>query len=193
MHKRHRGADCTQLPHDLLRLVLQFVIGGLRTWHMLLQVSKQFKQCVLDPPSLKHVKVAMDQHFDRLRSVPGLRTLRLNTNSVDSVMAELQRYPPASLQSLDLTCRDSTPEDSNLFRIRDVRGGTITNQGLTEVACIRTLTAVDLTNCAGISDVGIRALAPLAGTLRTLNLSGCTGITNQTLGGCQDTHCGACI
>jgi hypothetical protein len=160
-------------------MVLQFVIGDLRTRHMLIQVSKQFMQCVLEPATLTHAKVAMRQHFDRLVSVPGLRALRLNTHRVDGVMAELQRDPPVSLQTLDLSHRHSTPDDRALFG--NGIGGTITNEGLTRVGGIHTLTAVDLTNCVDISDVGILALNPLAGTLQILNLSNCRGITDQAM------------
>ena len=179
-HKRHRCADCIELPRDLLRMVLQFAIGDLRTRHMLLQVSKQFMECVLDPASLTHVKVVMRQHFDRSRSVPGLRTLRLISNSVDGDMVELQRDPPVSLQTLDLSHRPCWDPDDRAW-LGYSRGGIITNEGLTTVGGIRTLTAVDLTNCVDISDVGILALNPLAGTLQTLNLSNCRGITNQAM------------
>ena len=191
MHKKHRGAGCNglplpherlwRLPRELLHMVLQFLIGDLGTWHMLLQVSRQFKECVLDPPSLTHVKAVMCQHYDRARLVPGLRTLRLQTYRANEVMAKLNLSPPMSLQTLDMSGRGSTPDPPDRGFFRGVRGGTITNLGLNWLACIPTLTAVDLTNCPEISDVGIRALGPLAGTLQILNLSSCPGITNQAL------------
>ena len=177
MHKRQRGADRIGLPHELLRVVLQFLIDDLRTWHMLLQVSQQFKKCVLDPPSLKHVKVAMGQHFGRARLVPGLRTLRLQTHRVDHVVDELHQSPPMLLQTLDLSGRGSTPDDLN----RGVRGGVVTKWGLRLIARIPTLTAVDLTNCTEITNIDIQALAPLADTMLRLNMSRCPGINDQAL------------
>ena len=182
MHKRQRGADRIGLPHELLRVVLQFLIDDLRTWHMLLKVSQQFKKCVLDPPSLKHVKVAMGQHFGRARLVPGLRTLRLQTYRVDDVVDELHRSPPMLLQTLDLSGRGSTPDDLN----RGVRSGAVNKWGLRLIARIPTLTAVDLTNCTEITNIDIQALAPLADTmllvvLQSLSLSGCNGISLECL------------
>ena len=176
MYKTRRVANCAdhELNRDVLLVVLHFAIDNLKAWSVLIQVNRQFNRVVSDPLSLLHVKVHMADYFGWLRKVPGVRAIRVTASNADWVMTTNQLASLVRLHTLDLSGKC----DGRV----DCRGGRITDVGLLAMASrpMMTLTTLDLSNCAFVTDAGIQALAAI-GTVQNLFLSGCPSITDKAL------------
>lgn len=115
---------------------------------------------------------------------PMLTSLNLSfVPTMDDVALQHILSPPLDHRPglVDLTCRLS-----NLKSLK-LAGSCITDKGIqTIVQVLPTLSMLDLTQCYPITDAGVELLTQING-LSTLQLSGCTGISAQSL-----KHLGKC-